>query len=135
LLAETGNLCRARLDGKGKEVVAENVQSYVLSDDTLYVRGKNSKQVISADLDGENTKAVADDVAGDFLIDGGKLFYKNSGDHDSLYCMDLTTGAVTKLCEDSFDVLAGIDGYVYGFSGSGSLFRVRVDGTDYSKIQ
>ena len=135
LLIDTDELCRVQFDGKGKEVVAQNVQSYQLSDDILYFRCRGSLEVVAVGLDGKNETVIADKVAGDFLVADGNLFYKNATDNSFLYCLDLKTNTNIKLCEDSFDVLAGIDGYVYGFSNSGSVFRIKADGMDYRKIQ
>jgi hypothetical protein len=111
------------------------VQSYQLSGDTLYIREKGSLQVVAAGLTGKIERVIVDGVIGDFLVDSEKLFFKNSVDNNYLYCLDLRTDNKHKLCEDIFDTLAAIDGDIYGFSGAGSIFRVKMDGTEYRKLQ
>jgi len=134
LRTDTHVLYKVSFNGVDTREVGENVQSYQMDADILYQLQTDSHEIVMTDLNGKVLKTIADHVTGDFIPADGKLFYKNADDNNYLYSVERDSGAQTLLYKATYDHIAVIDGYLYCFSDSGALFRIKTDGTGYLSL-
>ena len=134
LLTDKNELCRVGFDGSDNTVISSDVIDYSMDGDSLYLRMKDTAQVVKTDLTGQSESSVISNVSGDFIAAGGKLFFKNADDNNYLYSADTDSGTQTLLYQATYDHIALIDDYLYCFSETGAIFRIKTDGTDYSSI-
>ena len=134
LLTDKNELCRVGFDGSDNTVIASDVIDYSMDGDSLYLRMKDTAQVVKTDLTGQNESSVISNVSGDFIAADGKLFYKNADDNNYLYSADTNSDTQKLLYKATYDHIAAIDGYLYCFSETGAIFRIKTDGADYTSI-
>lgn len=138
LSRENERICRFKLDGSGKTILADDVVRFLNYNDgwLYYINKSDSNTIYKISADGSGRQKLTQSGTEFINISDGWIYYNNTAQNGALYKMKTDGSGNAKVTGDKAYYINIASGWIFYINESdrGLLYQIKPDGTGRKKV-